>query len=291
MDKATEESTIRGHPQYVGWILLILLLVLRIPYTIAIIHFLPIENQNGAAFYEIATYFLTATLIWWERHSLKEFHIDRLSLFFIIFVRPIQTLILGYWQVDSPLAPPGLFGVILWAVSIGLLVMLWQSQSAQAPLSSASWAWLLVGLLAGICLSIVQNFQTVRGMLSNVQNAQQAWTPLLYSTGLNVIYHLGFAPINEEPLFRGFLWGYLRHAHWKEMWIWLFQAALFTSSHIYLAQQFPQMFWLFIPGAGLVFGLLAWRSRSLAPAILAHGLVNGSIYLPIVLLVLRALYA
>jgi membrane protease YdiL (CAAX protease family) len=65
---------------------------------------------------------------------------------------------------------------------------------------------------------------------------------------------------------------------------------LFTSAHIYLATQFPVMFWIFIPVAGLLFGLLTWRSRSIAPAMLAHGMVNGTIYVLFVLLILQSLH-
>ena len=121
-------------------------------------------------------------------------------------------------------------------------------------------------------------------MLLNGSSQGGTLIPVLYSTSLNLVYHLGFAPINEEPLFRGFLWGYLRQLPWKESWILFFQAFLFTSAHVYYATQFPLRFWILIPLAGLLFGLLTWRSRSISPTILAHGLVNGSVYLPIVLI-------
>ena len=151
--------------------------------------------------------------------------------------------------------------------------------------------WIFVGLLVGISLSIAENFQIFRSMIDNAYistDSQTQLTSVLYSTSLNLLYHLSFAPINEEPLFRGFLWGYLRQFKWRESLIWLFQAVLFTSAHIYLAAQFPEMFWILISVVGLLFGLLTWRSCSIAPAILAHGVVNGSIYLLIVLLILQS---
>ena len=101
---------------------------------------------------------------------------------------------------------------------------------------------------------------------------------MLTSTGMIFLYHLGFAPLNEEPLFRGFLWGTLRQLKWKEIWIWLFQAVLFTLAHIYFASQYPLLFWLYIPGAALLLGLLAWRSRSIAGGILAHAMINAATY-------------
>ena len=80
--------------------------------------------------------------------------------------------------------------------------------------------------------------------------------------------------IAEEPFFRGFLWGALRRAGWEDVWIWAFQAALFWLAHIYWLGRSPVSFWV-VPLGGLVFGILAWRSRSIAVSMVAHGLVNG----------------
>jgi hypothetical protein len=57
--KPNEQSAItRQHRLFTGQILF-LLLILRIPYTIAIIYLLPVENQTGAAIYELASYGLS----------------------------------------------------------------------------------------------------------------------------------------------------------------------------------------------------------------------------------------
>ena len=290
MDKANGESSLGRWHNQIGWLILILLFLLRIPYTLAIIYFLPIENQIGAAIYEVSTYFLVCFLIWWECKWLKEFHVDSAALLLILLIRPIQTFILSYWGVGSPLAFPRPLALVLWGISLGTLAALWQSGFRAAGSNSRSRTWLVVGLLVGIFLSILENLPTFRSMLANNTNlAQTQLTSVLYSTSLNVLYHLGFAPINEEPLFRGFLWGYLRQLKWKEHLIWLFQALLFTSAHLYLAGQFPLRFWVFIPVAGLLFGFLTWRSRSIAPAMLAHAMVNGSMYLLIGVLILQSM--
>jgi membrane protease YdiL (CAAX protease family) len=84
-----------------------------------------------------------------------------------------------------------------------------------------------------------------------------------------------FAGIIEEPFFRGFLWGALRKAGWRDHWILLAQAGLFWLGHFYYAGKAPWSFWLAIPAGGLVLGLLAWRSRSIATSMLAHGCMNG----------------
>jgi membrane protease YdiL (CAAX protease family) len=70
----------------------------------------------------------------------------------------------------------------------------------------------------------------------------------------------------------------LRQAKWKEGWILVFQAVIFTSAHIYFASRYPLMFWVYIPVTAVVFGVMTMRSRSISAALLAHGLVNGSAY-------------
>jgi membrane protease YdiL (CAAX protease family) len=98
-------------------------------------------------------------------------------------------------------------------------------------------------------------------------------------TGRAFVYHLGFASISEEPLFRGFLWGYLRRLGWKDIWIWPAQAAIFMSAHLYFIDALPFEFWIVVPLAGLILGLFAWWSRSIAPGMMAHAAFNASVYL------------
>ena len=271
-------SSLKHHRQ-VTWFVLTLLLLLRIPFVIAIIYLLPIDNQNGGAIYEVGAYLLTAFLIWWERDRLAEFHIDTSALVLIIFFRPIQTLILSHWGVDTPLAFPRPAGLMLWAISIGLFLALWRSGYRPARLSSTTFGWLALGLLIGVLVSVLENLRPFQSAFANIHAQPMNLTLLFTSTGLNLLYHLGFAPIVEEPLFRGFLWGCLRQIKWKEGWILAVQAGLFTLAHVYFASQYPLMFWVYIPVSALLLGLFAWRSRSLAPGMLMHALINGSAYM------------
>ena len=50
---------------------------------------------------------------------------------------------------------------------------------------------------------------------------------------------------------------------------------LFWLAHIYLLGGSPITFWVSVPLGGLVVGVLAWRSRSIAVSMLAHGAANG----------------
>jgi membrane protease YdiL (CAAX protease family) len=83
------------------------------------------------------------------------------------------------------------------------------------------------------------------------------------------------AGLAEEPVFRGILWGLLRKRGVKEVWIWLLQGMLFWVAHLYYLGKLPLSFWVIVPPGGLLYGLLAWRSRSIATSMPGHGFYNG----------------
>jgi membrane protease YdiL (CAAX protease family) len=254
------------------------LLILRIPFVIGIIHFLPIDQQWGGTVYEVSAYLLTAFLIWWERARLADYHLDDASLALLILCRPLQTVILARWGVDSPLALPRLAGILIWAIAAGLAVALIRGGNRPARVGRRTAGWLAIGLLAGLIFSVLENLRPFQALLQERGSGAVGFGGVLASAAITFFYHLGFAPIIEEPLFRGFLWGALRRAGWRESRVLFFQAGLFTLAHVYFAAAYPLRFWIGIPAAGLLFGLLAWRSRSLAPGMFAHAAINASAY-------------
>jgi membrane protease YdiL (CAAX protease family) len=95
---------------------------------------------------------------------------------------------------------------------------------------------------------------------------------------------MSFAALSEEPLFRGFLWGYLRQTGLREVWIWLIQAGLFALGHLYYIVIYPFSLWVVVPTGALWFGLMAWRSRTIASSMLVHALTN-SLSMPVAIVV------
>jgi membrane protease YdiL (CAAX protease family) len=140
-------------------------------------------------------------------------------------------------------------------------------------------------LFIGFVLSTLLNlgiFQSNAGFTGHDYTALSSVTT---STGAAFLYQLGFAAISEEPVFRGFLWGYLRRSGLREIWVWLAQAVLFMSAHLYFKDALPFNFWVVVPAAGLLLGLLAWRSRSIAAGMLAHAAYNAGVYVILLKLV------
>ena len=86
-----------------------------------------------------------------------------------------------------------------------------------------------------------------------------------------------WAAVLEEPLFRGFLWGYLRRVRWKDGWIWLFQALLITLGHVfYLKTEAIGPWFIRMMLPSLVIGFIAWRAKSIFASMVTHGVFNAS---------------
>ncbi len=77
------------------------------------------------------------------------------------------------------------------------------------------------------------------------------------------------APVGEELLFRGFLQKFLED-HWKD----ITRAVLVTSLFFALIHLNP--FWAIqIYILGVVLGYVAWRTQSVYPSLVFHGVING----------------
>ncbi len=276
----------------IALLLLSSLLFLRLPFFTGITSFTSVNPYLLSPVFELSTYLLTVSLIWWERARLADFHIDTLAIAIIIFLKPIETLILATFQNSIgtilPLAFPRIPSLVIWITAIGLLLALLHQQPKVFNIQRKTIIWLIIGVLAGIVTATLLAYPLSFQIEGN--NHPDTLPPfnldLIFIQGF--VYQLGFAAVTEEPLFRGFLWGYLRKARWREVWIWLFQAGLFWLGHIYYLNKSPILFWLIVPINALVFGILAWRSRSIATSMVVHAIGNGlTFYLANVILFYR----
>jgi membrane protease YdiL (CAAX protease family) len=225
--------------------------------------------------FEIGTYLLVAILLIRESESLPDYHINALAIWMVILFKPIETIYLSSWtQLASPMAFPQLPSLCVWAVALGLLVRFRSRLFQSGTLGWQDLKWTLLGGLIGLVTVVVtgypQSFTVHFDPVSRFMVLSQ-----LPSSIANIPYQWGYAAISEEPVFRGFLWGFLRKSGWREVWIWFFQAGLFALAHLYYLRTAPLNFWFVVPIGGLVLGWLAWRSRSIATSMVAHGVMNG----------------
>ncbi len=237
----------------ISFLLLAGLLLLRFPFLIAADLMLPKQPtlpRSAAMFvFMIGTYLLTAVLIWWEREHLRDFWIDLAAG--ITF----------------------LLNLFCFPIGIGLFRAMRRHQ-ARFPAPPANlWRWALLGAL----LAILCNIFTIAGLgiePPGERGSQPAGFGFLIPA---IILQMTMAAVFEEPLFRGFLWGYLRRARWKDGWIWPFQALLFTLAHVYYLQTEAIGPWfLRIALPALLIGFIAWQAKSIFASMVTHGFFNAS---------------
>lgn len=278
MDKMKEiqANNDEGHKK-VFLLVLLGLFILRIPF-LAGMDFFNIQWRWTEPIFEIGTLSFTLFLIWWKMDHLADYNMDTLVLWMIIFFAPIHTLILKYWGIDHLLAFPGIPSLIIWLITIVFTVEIWRKRSKTLIIKPTSLTWLFIGALAGLAITVVLSFpfsfQISAEELENGLSIKET----LANIPLSFVYQIGYAAALEEPLFRGFLWGYLRKLNWKDVWILLFQAGLFTLSHIYYINTYPISFWIIIPAFSIMLGLLVWRSKTIASSMAAHGMMNATGY-------------
>lgn len=259
----------KGHDRIV-WLLIAGLLILRIPFLGGMRYFTWTSTALWVMpIFEVGTYVLTALLIWLERDRLADHHVDLLALIIIIAGKPLELLL-------SSFPNPGWRSLLSSAyrlylpVAAALLVGLVITRPALDKSGVKKWLWIGVGVVAGIAAGA---FSGRLSKLEFVPPPGMRVTPGVLI--LLPVHQLLYAGIAEEPLFRGFLWGALRRAGWKDIWVLILQLALFWVAHIYWLDRSPITFWVIVPLGGLVFGVLAWGSRSIGVSMIAHGLSNG----------------
>lgn len=282
------QETNRASHQRIFLFALLGLLILRIPF-LGGLEFFNVQWKWINTIFQIGTYLLTTFLVWWELENLAEYHMNTFVVMLIMIFKPIQTLLVAVWGGNKyDLAFPTTPGLMIWLIAVVFAIGIWWKRSKLPRGQPIKVGWLFMGILAGllaaICLSYPMSLQIaarpdfaylVYGGSASIKNAAK---DMLGGTPLDFLFQVGYAAVTEEPLFRGFLWGYLRKLKWREIWIWLFQAGLFMLGHIYYLNNSPFSFWIIVPAGGLLLGWLAWRSRTIASSMMAHGAMNATAY-------------
>jgi membrane protease YdiL (CAAX protease family) len=254
--------------------LILVLLILRIPW-IWLMFFvgkIPILNGFGSAVFVTGTAAVTAYLIWHEKDHLHEFHLDRLAVLFFLIGHPLHLLLIALGWKTVPVATLPLYALF----GIAPLWLIWKLHGhwrLVPRMNRSAIAWVAAGSVTGIILG-----GTARVLIWFQDGESFALLPSAVSGGdllLNILYQAVFAALNEEPVFRGLLWGCLVRLNWPVRQILLFQAALFAFAHLDALIVGSWITPLIAFLLALVFGWLAWRSRTIASSTIAHGIING----------------
>jgi membrane protease YdiL (CAAX protease family) len=226
--------------------------------------------------YYAGTYLFMALFMVRRRRNLSRFHLSSLTIALVI-VAPLADPF-GHWVFGGPLFRPPfnwtwrmVLDVPTIVISVTLaLGLLAKRSEVHAGRDNPSWLLLALGLgCAGGYLT-----ESIYALLAppNPLTVPRELTPDIPAT--LIVSQLAKAAAMEEPVFRGILWGYLKERNWPGVRILVVQAALFWIAHIYHAVRFPLAFWIGVPFFGLLFGVVARRSRSAAASMLAHAAAN-----------------
>ena len=168
---------------------------------------------------------------------------------------------LPWFFLDQQYLLPAVYSTIL-------ALCLWHIYQKKLKFSELGFTkdkWLryvLIGLAIGIPIGVVEYLV--------LRPAPASPTFEVNYLLLNLVYMVGFVGIGEELLFRGLLQGDLTKAlGWK--WAILLTSLMFMVMHL-TWRSIPELGFTFF--AGMVFGYLYYRTRSLTAPIIAHGVGN-----------------
>ena len=163
--------------------------------------------------FEGSTYMLTAFLIWWKRKSLLYFHIPRDAL--IIFV---GSPILYATLFDA--GDRGYLPLIRMIVAVILGIAIYPTFKKLPKLELKQY---LNGLIFTLIIAFALDYFIPKVVGTLI--FQQPLIERCYNSIGAFFYRFQFqiytAAILEEPLFRGFTWGFLKSLRIKEGWILL----------------------------------------------------------------------
>ena len=243
-----------------SFILLLLMLFLRFPVLFAASRNLLDQNLLLVLFL-CGTYLCTGLFLCINRKSLYVYNLTASSLV-LFFLAPIAAL------SANGTDPTAWFRFILAMVFAIFLVWKKGIQLLALPLKETI-LHTCITIIASIALAII--IWAVEGFVRK----DSLMNPVtLNSIARNFCFQFSFAAISEEPLFRGFLWGYLRKRISNEWIISILIAFIFWMGHLYYIER-GIVFWLIHPVMALFLSVTVKWSKSVSQSMLLHTSVNA----------------
>jgi membrane protease YdiL (CAAX protease family) len=128
-----------------------------------------------------------------------------------------------------------------------------------------------LGVAVVAMLGVIFLLTEVPQMILDISDKEALkWMTRLSPVWLAFVLAVVAAPVSEELLFRGFLYGGLAQSRIGPIGAIAVTSALWALVHIQYA--WPILIQIFVYGA--VFGVARWRTGSLWPSLVAHALIN-----------------
>lgn len=241
-------------------ILFIVLILLRFPLLFAAAFGL-IDDSYGIAIYLCGTYFCTGLFICLNRTRLDQFNFSFAALF-LFFMAPIAGLINNGDDYTVWLR-------LVMAIGFAVYILFKRNiQLVKVPKSKIALNMIFTLML---CIAVPLLFWAIGGF----ESYESEHNPLSAKYVIDLLcFHFAFAAVSEEPLFRGFMTGYLRKRGMKELTICIAVAFAFWMGHIYYIGTGIN-FWLIHPIAALLFSVVAMKTKSVSYPMILHSCINA----------------
>lgn len=241
-------------------ILILILLVLRIPFTL-IVDFAFYSPPSWASdILELGMYIFIGALLWINRDCLADFHINRVSVWIYILSCTILRFTLSVTTIS------------FWVFGLIVLWMLIRKHLVLRPINNEDYLWAFRGLILGFLMSVVLSY--FLNLINPIGLIPSRQRPSLFFGVGAFFFELAHAALPEEMIFRGFLWGYMKSKGWEDKKILILQAGIFWLAHLNYYEK-PYTLWITVPLLSLILGIVVWRSRSIASSMVMHAVYNS----------------
>jgi membrane protease YdiL (CAAX protease family) len=215
----------------------------------------------GSAIYHLGTFILTGLFIRKNIQNLSQFNISGLALFIFLF-SPVFSIIAD---------PHNFIAYINILIAIKFWIDLFPKRREMIltkTLTNKIASNIIITLIITVTVIII-------GALTREFKGGSSLDPLNLSWIIRqFLLQLSFAAAMEEPLFRGFFWGYLEKHNLSNITICIIQAFLFWFGHIYYIDT-GLNFWIFHPIAAFSLGLIIVKTKNIAYSLISHALINS----------------
>jgi len=215
-------------------------------------------------FFQIIIYLLIAFILWTEKQNLEDFHLDKIAFVLFLFIRPIMLFIYSKNDIFQIIS-----SIIITFISISFLFKFRSSYNFIPRIQRKTVVWGIIGIFIGIIERLIQDSVVINKIVINQKI-------VIYIVFI-FFYYFSQTVLEEEFIFRGIIWGYLKRIGWKDGGICLFQAIIFWIVHFHhfmIREGDPFGFRFFI--GGIILGLLTWITRTITPSIMSHFSYNTS---------------
>jgi membrane protease YdiL (CAAX protease family) len=186
---------------------------------------------------QLVMYLLIIALLVQTRNDWETNNIDRFSVLLILF----GGILLGLNFSRSIFA---LFASIIFiAITVWVFFKFHRLNNLSLRINRSDVIFMITGFVSGLLLSLLFSIPAILFPQNGQLNQRMyQWAAILLSFAVNFFFHFSNAAILEEPIYRGFLWGYFRSLRWKNLSILLMTTGIFWLSHINYLDNPPSCF-------------------------------------------------